>query len=303
MRERGARAVQAVFDAFGFPPITDEEVRLATTCLDSRDLPDRDRAADVVAGDRVLAEGIERARRRARARRARLRRRRRRRLRDAAPAGRRRLPPDLGDHRADGTVVSAVNDPNDYTGPGTGYRLEGERWERLQRLPHAIDARLLGAAPGPRAPVEEIGPAAARRAAGRGRDRGRPRLRRRARPRRSTASPTRTCSRRSSTGVARARAARRALVRITRSADVAFIGHDGAQPLRLRHRRRPPVEGHGADPPRRPRAARQPRALRDGAVADARVVPPDRRATPPATRSAGRSRPCRRCWTTTRARS
>src|SRR5881397_2339756 len=58
VRERGARAVQAVFDAFGFPPISDEEVHLATTCLDSRDLPDRDRAADVLAADRVLVEGI-----------------------------------------------------------------------------------------------------------------------------------------------------------------------------------------------------------------------------------------------------
>ena len=57
VRERGARAMQAVFDAFGFPPITEEEVRLATTCIDSRDLPDRDRAADVVAADRVLVEG------------------------------------------------------------------------------------------------------------------------------------------------------------------------------------------------------------------------------------------------------
>jgi propanediol dehydratase large subunit len=45
----------------------------------------------------------------------------------------------------DGTVVSAVNAPNDYRGPGTGYRLEGERWERLRRLPHAVDARVLGA--------------------------------------------------------------------------------------------------------------------------------------------------------------
>ena len=44
VRERGARAVQAVFDVLGFPPISDDEVRLATTCLDSRDLPDRDRA-------------------------------------------------------------------------------------------------------------------------------------------------------------------------------------------------------------------------------------------------------------------
>src|SRR5690242_21599075 len=46
----------------------------------------------------------------------------------------------------DGTVASAVNEPNDYRGPGTGYRLDGARWERLRRLPHAVDARLLGAA-------------------------------------------------------------------------------------------------------------------------------------------------------------
>src|SRR2546423_9051672 len=58
VRERAARAVQAVFDAFGFPPITEDEVRLATTCLDSRDLPDRDRAADVLAGGPGLAGGI-----------------------------------------------------------------------------------------------------------------------------------------------------------------------------------------------------------------------------------------------------
>ena len=35
VRERGARAIQAVFAAFGFPAIGDEEVALATTCLDS----------------------------------------------------------------------------------------------------------------------------------------------------------------------------------------------------------------------------------------------------------------------------
>src|SRR5438876_7748473 len=58
VRERAARAVQAVFDAFGFPPITENEVRLATTCTDSRGLPDRDRAADVRAADRVLTEGL-----------------------------------------------------------------------------------------------------------------------------------------------------------------------------------------------------------------------------------------------------
>ena len=37
---------------------------------------------------------------------------------------------------AEGLVHSAVNDPNVYLGPGTGYRLEGERWQLLQSLPH-----------------------------------------------------------------------------------------------------------------------------------------------------------------------
>ena len=41
VRERAARAIQAVFAVFGFPPITDAEVELAMRGYDSRDLPDR----------------------------------------------------------------------------------------------------------------------------------------------------------------------------------------------------------------------------------------------------------------------
>src|SRR5437762_5324146 len=122
VRERAARAVQAVFDAFGFPPISDTEVRLATTCLDSRDLPDRDRAADVVAGDRVLTErisGLDVAR--ALAERG---------FVDVADAvfgmQRQKVAADYLQTSAiigpDGAVVSAVNDANDYAGPGRGYR-------------------------------------------------------------------------------------------------------------------------------------------------------------------------------------
>ncbi len=51
----------------------------------------------------------------------------------------------------DGLVRSAVNDPNVYEGPGTGYRLEGARWELLQRLPHVVDAHAL-------AMIEATGP-------------------------------------------------------------------------------------------------------------------------------------------------
>ena len=276
VRERGARAVQAVFDAFGFPPITDEEVRLATTCLDSRDLPDRDRAADVVAADRVLAEGISAL--------------------DVARAL---------DERGFADVAAAVFDMQrqrvaaDYLqtsaiiAAGRHRRLGGERREPLHRARARATASRASAGSGcsgcrtrstracsarrraRRASVEELGPADARRARGRGRDRGRAGVRRRAlgddqRPRR-----TATCSRSSSAGVREegARAAHRP--------DHALVRRRVHRPrrraaLRLRHRGRPPVEGHGADPPRRPRAARQPRALRDGAVADARVVPPDR---------------------------
>src|SRR6476660_7580163 len=119
IRERSARAIQAVFDAFGFPPVTEEEVRLATTCLDSRDLPDRDRAADVVAADRVLAEGLS-ALDFARALDARG-------FGDVAASvfdmQRQRVAADylqtsaiIDEH---GTVRSAVNDPNSYTGHGT----------------------------------------------------------------------------------------------------------------------------------------------------------------------------------------
>jgi hypothetical protein len=55
--------------------------------------------------------------------------------------------------------VSAVNAPNDYTGPGTGYRLAGPRWERLRRLPHAVDARLLGGSVPTEPLLRELGPA------------------------------------------------------------------------------------------------------------------------------------------------
>jgi propanediol dehydratase large subunit len=37
---------------------------------------------------------------------------------------------------SDWGIRSAINDPNDYTGPGTGYRLEGARWEKLRDVPH-----------------------------------------------------------------------------------------------------------------------------------------------------------------------
>jgi len=143
VRERAARAIQAVFAAFEFPAISDEEVEAATYALDSRDLPDRDRAADVAAADRVLAErisGLDVARELDQ-----------RDFTEVAEAilgmQRQRVSADYLQTSAivapSGEVSAAVNDPNRYAGPGTGYRLDGVRWQRLQHLPHELDLRTL----------------------------------------------------------------------------------------------------------------------------------------------------------------
>jgi hypothetical protein len=145
VRERAGRAVQAVFAELGLPGISDEEVTVAASGYDAREMPDRDRAADVAAADELLARGVsgldvalalDRAG-----------------FEDVAAAvlamQRQRVSADYLQTAAvidaDGLVRSAVNDPNEYLGPGTGYRLEGERWQLLQSLPQvAVPAELLG---------------------------------------------------------------------------------------------------------------------------------------------------------------
>jgi propanediol dehydratase large subunit len=142
MREKGARAVQAVYSGLGFPAITDEEVEAAIGAYDSRDVPERDRASDVEAADRVFAEaisGVDVARALVEGG-----------FDDVAEAllgmQRLRVSADYLQTAAivgsDWGVRSAINDPNDYTGPGTGYRLEGARWEKLRNVPHQTTAAL-----------------------------------------------------------------------------------------------------------------------------------------------------------------
>jgi propanediol dehydratase large subunit len=156
VRERAARAVQAVFAELGLPPVTDSEVEAATRAYDNADLPDRDRAADVEAADAFLAAGtsaldvalaLDRHG-----------------FGDVAEAIvgmlRQRIAADYLQTAAviepDGLVRSAVNDPNAYLGPGTGYRLDGERWELLQALPHVVDPRNLGVATSGDEPIVEV---------------------------------------------------------------------------------------------------------------------------------------------------
>ena len=227
VRERAARAVQAVFAGLGFPPVTDAEVVAATSGYDSRDLPDRDRAADVGAGDRVLAEGIGAAEVALALDRAG--------FGDVAEAivgmQRQRVAADYLQTSAviapDGEVHSAVNDPNAYEGPGTGWRLEGERWRQLQELPHAVAAGdLVAAATDGAAVLAERGPAepgvrpdevvlAVGPAVGGGIQQT------------INGLPHRAVLEALAEGVREGGAEPR-LVRVRRSSDVAFVGHDGA---------------------------------------------------------------------------
>jgi len=138
VRNKAARALQAVYDALGFPPITDAEVEAATYANGSKDVPDRNVTEDLRAAERLLNEGIngiDIAKILAQ-----------RGFRDVAEAivmiMRQRVSGDYLQTSAwidrDGTVYSAVNDPNDYQGPGTGYRISEERWEEIKNIPWAI---------------------------------------------------------------------------------------------------------------------------------------------------------------------
>jgi propanediol dehydratase large subunit len=227
VRDKAARAIQAAFHAFGFPPISDEEVTAATYAHESRDLPDRDRGADVAAADRVLAEGISGL--------DVARELDRRGFSDVAEAilgiQRQRVSADYLQTSAviepDGTVRSAVNDPNRYAGPGTGYRLEGERWSLLQRLPYQAEAASLDGSTAADPVVRElaeagvgdardevvvaVGPAFGREI-------------------QETIAGLRHDDVLSALlGGVREGGATPRLVRVRRASDVAFIGHDGAR--------------------------------------------------------------------------
>ncbi len=164
VRERAARAVQAVFDAFDFAGITEGEVQAAITAFDSEDMPDRDKVADIKAAQMLLngpLTVLEVIKALAEAG-----------YHDAASnlleMQRQRVSGDYlqpaGIFTAGFHVLSALTDPNDYAGPGTGYRVEGARWERLQNIPQAWDPREWQMTNGETAHLksdwlEELGPA------------------------------------------------------------------------------------------------------------------------------------------------
>ena len=139
VRNKAARAVQAVFTQLGLSPVTDAQVEAVTYAHGSKDTLDRDVTADLMAAEDVLKRsitGIDVVKALAETG-----------FVDVAESVLSMLKQRVvGDYMQtaaildkDFHVLSGINTPNDYMGPGTGYRVQGERWEEIKKIPHIIN--------------------------------------------------------------------------------------------------------------------------------------------------------------------
>ena len=140
-RNKAAKALQAVFEDLGLPKITDEEVEAATYANTHDDMPKRDMVADMKAAQDMMDRGITAI--------DIIKALYNHGFKDVAEAVLNlQKQKVVGDYLQtssifdkDWNITSAVNDGNDYQGPGTGYRLyeDKEEWDRIKDLPFALD--------------------------------------------------------------------------------------------------------------------------------------------------------------------
>ncbi len=138
VRNRAAKAMKAIIENLDFGVVTDEEVEAITYAHGSRDVPDRDVVSDLQAIDRMMREkvtGIDI-------------------IKALHKSGfteeaemvlnmlKQRLSGDYMQTSAildkEYNVMSSVNFPNAYNGPGTGYVISDERWDEMKNIPHII---------------------------------------------------------------------------------------------------------------------------------------------------------------------
>ncbi len=138
VRNKAARALQGMFRELGLPEITDVEVEAATYANGSNDMPNRDVNQDLKAIEDMMARKVTGV--------------------DFVKALDKAGFPDVaervygmlqqkvaGDYLHTASifdenfkVYSAVNAPNTYKGPMTGYQISDERWAQLSDIPRAI---------------------------------------------------------------------------------------------------------------------------------------------------------------------
>lgn len=144
IRNKGAKALQAVFKELGMPDITDEEVEAATYAHGSKDMPDRDVREDFRGIEDMLKRGTTGV--------AIVQALEKNGFEDVAENFFNLLKQRIaGDYLHTSAIfdenfhcISAVNDQNDYAGPGTGYRVPDELWEKLKDIRFARDPEDIG---------------------------------------------------------------------------------------------------------------------------------------------------------------
>lgn len=138
VRNRAAKAMKAILEGLKLGEVSDQEVEDITYAHGSKDIGDRDILADLQAVDRMMEDkitGIDI-------------------IKALHKEGfleeadmilsmlKQRLSGDYLQTSAilnkNYEVTSAINYPNSYEGPGTGYQISEERWDEMKNIPHII---------------------------------------------------------------------------------------------------------------------------------------------------------------------
>ena len=138
VRRKAARAIQAAFKELGLPEITDVEVEAATYAHGSKDMPARNVVEDLKAAEDMMKRevtGLDVAKALSKGG-----------FDDVSEAVfnllKRRAAGDYLHTSAifdrDFNVDSAVNNPNDYAGPKSGYQISEAKWEILKTIRQAV---------------------------------------------------------------------------------------------------------------------------------------------------------------------
>ena len=139
IRTKAAKALQAVFKELGLPIIADEEIEAVIYAHGSEDMPPRNVVEDLKAAQDILKRGVTGLDI----------------VKALAKGGFNDVAENVlnllkqriaGDYLhtssifdSNFNVITAVNNPNDYMGPGTGYRLQGARWDEIKNINQALD--------------------------------------------------------------------------------------------------------------------------------------------------------------------
>ncbi|CAL8968804.1 MAG: propanediol/glycerol family dehydratase large subunit [Actinobacteria bacterium] len=138
VRNKAAKVIQALFRELGLTDVSDAEVEAATYARGSQDMPNRNMVEDLKAAEDLLKRGLTGVDI----------------VKALAKTGfedvagsvfgmlKQRVAGDYLHTSAiltkDFEVVSAVNQPNDYRGPQTGYQISDEKWAQLKNIRQAM---------------------------------------------------------------------------------------------------------------------------------------------------------------------